>query len=211
MAVDAVSYLGSALGVRHIRSPEPTPPERSSDSGIRQGWRYIFADPGLRSFFVNAMLFGGPVIMTFPLLAIIILDDLGLPAYAYGLSLGIPALGGIVGSRLAPMLVGHFGRRRVLLVAGALRAPWLLLYPLARHGWAGLAVLMGADTAVMTFAGLFNPVFTTWRMNVTADAYLIRVRAAWGISAEVTQPLPNLELGACNLAWKNRFNVSNIY
>jgi hypothetical protein len=42
MAVDAVSYLGSVIGVRCIQKGEP-PLERSADSGIRAGWRYIFA------------------------------------------------------------------------------------------------------------------------------------------------------------------------
>jgi predicted MFS family arabinose efflux permease len=189
MAVDAASYLGSAVGVRRIHVQEPPPPERSADSGIRQGWRYIFAHPGLRPLFLNAMLFGGPVIMTFPLLAVLILDELRLPAAAYGLSLGLPCLGGIAGSRLAPVLVRRFGQRRVLLVAGAARAPWLLLYPLAPHGLAGLAVIMIADTAILTSAGVFNPVFATYRMEVTADRYMARVRTAWGISAKTVQPL----------------------
>ncbi|KPM52565.1 MFS transporter [Frankia sp. R43] len=189
MALDAASYLGSALGVRRIRASEPSPPERSADSGIRPGWRYIFAHPGLRPLFFNAMLFGGPVVMTFPLLAVLILDDLDLSAAAYGLSLGLPCLGGIAGSRLAPVLARRFGQRRVLLVAGVARAPWLLLYPLAPHGLTGLVIIMLADTALLTCAGVFNPVFATYRMDVTADAYMARVRTAWGISAKTVQPL----------------------
>lgn len=189
MAVDALSYLGSAIGVRRIRAPEPTPPERSADSGICQGWHYIFAHPGLRPLFLNALLFGGPVIMTFPLLAVLILDQLGLPVSVYGLSLGLPCLGGIAGSQLAPVLVRRFGQRRVLLASGAARAPWLLLYPLAHHGLTGLAIVMAADTAVLTCAGVFNPVFATYRMEVTPDAYMTRVRTAWGISAKTVQPL----------------------
>ncbi len=189
MALDAVSYLGSAVGVRRIRAAEPPPPERSADSGIRPGWRYIFTHPGLRPLFLNAMLFGGPVIMTLPLLAVLILDDLHLSAAAYGLSLGLPCLGGIAGSRLAPVLTRRYGQRRVLLAAGAARAPWLLLYPLAPHGLAGLAIIMTADTALLTCAGVFNPVFATYRMEVTADAYMARVRTAWGISAKTVQPL----------------------
>ncbi|OAA23307.1 arabinose efflux permease family protein [Frankia sp. EI5c] len=189
MAVDAASYLGSAVGVRRIHAREPPPPERSAHSGIRQGWRYIFAHPGLRPLFLNAMLFGGPVIMTIPLLAVLILDDLRLSAYAYGLALGLPCLGGIAGSRLAPVLVRRFGQRRVLLAAGAARAPWILLYPLASHGLTGLVIIVVADTAMLTCAGVFNPVFATYRMEVTADAYMARVRTAWGISAKTVQPL----------------------
>jgi MFS family permease len=83
------------------------------------------------------------------LLAVLFLDGLGLPARDYGLSLGAPCLGRIAGSRLASVLVRKFGRRRVLLVSGALRAPWMLLYPLARHGLAGLGIIMVADTLLL--------------------------------------------------------------
>ncbi|MCM3883086.1 MFS transporter [Frankia sp. R82] len=189
MALDAASYLGSAAGVRRIRAPEPPPPARGADAGIRQGWRYLLAHPGLRRLFLNAMLFGGPVVMTGPLLAVLILDGLRLPAYAYGLSLGLPCLAGIVGARLAPALARRFGQRRVLLVAGAARAPWLLLYPLAPHGPTGLVIIVVADTAMLICAGVFNPIFATYRMEVTADAYMARVRTAWGISAKTVQPL----------------------
>jgi hypothetical protein len=189
MAADAVSYLGSVLGVLRIRKAEPSPPERSADSGVRAGWRYIFAHRGLRGLFLNSMLFGGPVIMSVPLLAVLILDGLGLPARDYGLALGVPCLGGIAGSRLAPVLTRRFGQRRVLLVFGVLRTPWLLLYPLARHGVTGLGIIMTADTIMLVCAGVFNPVLGTYRMNVTANPYMARVRSAWGISSKTVQPL----------------------
>jgi predicted MFS family arabinose efflux permease len=153
------------------------------------GWRYIFAHPDLRGLFLNAMVFGGPVIMASPLLAVLILDGLGLPARDYGISLGVPCLGGIAGSWLAPRLVGRFGQRRVLLVSGTLRAPWMLLYPLARHGLGGLWIIMTADTFLLVCAGVFGPVFATYQMNVTADEFMARVRTAWGISSKTVQPL----------------------
>jgi MFS transporter len=189
MAVDAVSYLGSVVGVLRIAKPEPPPPRRAVNSGVAAGWRYIFAHRGLRALFLNAMLFGGPVIMATPLVAVLILDILGLPAYDYGLALGVPCLGGIAGSRLAPVLVRKFGQRRVLLASGAARTPWLLAYPFVPHGEAGLVVLIGADTVLLFCAGVFNPVFATYRMHVTADAFMVRVRSAWGISSKTVQPL----------------------
>lgn len=42
---------------------------------------------------------------------------------------------------------------------------------------------------MLACAGVFNPVFATYRMNVTADAYMARVRIAWGISSKTVQPL----------------------
>jgi len=153
------------------------------------GWRYILTHRGLRALFFNAMVFGGPVIMVGPLITVLVLDMLKLPASAYGLALGVPCLGGIAGSRLAPALTRKLGAHRVLIVFGALRAPWMLLYPLATHPVSGLVILMAADTALLACAGVFNPVFATYRMNVTTDSYMARVRSAWGISSKTVQPV----------------------
>jgi hypothetical protein len=119
---------------------------------------------------------------------VLILDALKLPVRAYGLALGVPCLGGIAGSRLAPVLTRKFGTHRVLVVSGALRTPWMLLYPLAIHRISGLVIIMAADTMMLACAGVFNPVFGTYRMNVTADSYMARVGSAWGISSKIVQP-----------------------
>ncbi|MGW7349878.1 MFS transporter [Streptomyces sp. NPDC054784] len=105
MTVDALSFLGSALGIRLIRQPEPTPTAHTSATArlshdIAVGWRYLLRHPGLRPLFFNALLFGGTVMMASPLTAVLMLDELGLAPWQYGLALGIPCLGGVLGSRL---------------------------------------------------------------------------------------------------------------
>ncbi|WP_317447750.1 hypothetical protein [Streptomyces collinus] len=42
--------------------------------------------------------------MASPLMAVLMLDDLGLAPWQYGLALGLPCLGGVLGSRLHPLL-----------------------------------------------------------------------------------------------------------
>src|ERR1019366_7403517 len=83
MAVDAVSFLLSALGMSRLQGPEPAPPDRLASRRLRadlaSGWRYIFAHRGLRALFCNAMLFGGPVMMTSALLAVFMLRQRGWP------------------------------------------------------------------------------------------------------------------------------------
>jgi hypothetical protein len=82
MAVDAASFVGSAIGVRRIRRPEPAPsaPAATPHLGrdIAVGWRYILRHRGLRRLFWNSLLFGGSVMMTSPLMAVLMLRDLGL-------------------------------------------------------------------------------------------------------------------------------------
>jgi len=46
------------------------------------GWRYILTHRGLRALFFNAMVFGGPAIMVGPLVTVLVLDMLKLPASA---------------------------------------------------------------------------------------------------------------------------------
>ncbi|MEU8222998.1 MFS transporter [Kribbella sp. NPDC048915] len=188
LAVDAISFLGSAFGIRRIEQPEPPPVRREGKRDITAGWRYILRHRGLRVLFWNSQLFGGPVMMTSPLLAVFMLRDLGLPAWSYGVMLGVCCIGGVTGARLAPRLTEKYGLQWMLLVFGVLRAPWLLLFPLAPHGWAGFAVITVAETALLVGAGGFNPSFATYRMDVTEDAYMARVVGSWSITSRSVQP-----------------------
>ncbi|WP_427887405.1 MFS transporter [Kribbella sp. GL6] len=188
LAIDAVSFLGSALGIRRIQQPEPEPMKREGKRDITAGWRYILRHRGLRALFWNAMLFGGPVMMTSPLLTVFMLRDLGLAPWSYGVMLGVSCIGGVVGARLAPRLTARHGLHWMLLVFGVLRAPWLLLFPLAPHGWGGFVVLTVAETALLVGAGAFNPSFSTYRMEVTEDGFMARVLGSWSISSRCVQP-----------------------
>ncbi|MEU2517418.1 MFS transporter [Streptomyces pseudogriseolus] len=89
LVVDALSFLGSALGIRRIQRPEPAPPARCATShlgrDVAAGWQYLLRHPGLRPLFFNALLFGGAIMMASPLMAVLMLDDLGLAPWQYGL------------------------------------------------------------------------------------------------------------------------------
>jgi MFS family permease len=188
LAVDAVSFLGSALGIRRIQQPEPQPARRDGKADITAGWRYILRHRGLRALFWNSQLFGGPVMMTSPLLTVFMLRDLGLPPWSYGVMLGVSCLGGVLGARLAPWLTGRYGLHWMLLVFGVLRTPWLLLFPLAPDGLGGFVLITAAETCLLVAAGAFNPSFATYRMEVTEDGFMARVVGAWSISSRCVQP-----------------------
>ncbi|MFJ5216946.1 MFS transporter [Streptomyces sp. NPDC088354] len=193
MAVDAVSFLLSALGVRRIRHPEPEPPPRAPASGrareLLAGWRCIVRHRGLRPLFWNAMLFGAAIMMSSPLLVVLMLRELHFTPWQYGLSLGLPCLGGVLGSRLTAPLARRLGVRRVLLLFGVLRTPWLVLIAWVPSGPAALVVLVAADTCLLAAAGVFNPSFATYRMSVTDDRLMVRVVTAWSVGAKTAQPL----------------------
>ncbi|MFE2051552.1 MFS transporter [Streptomyces sp. NPDC059459] len=191
MVVDALSFLGSAVGIRRIRHPEPAPPARAAAArlgrDIAAGWQYLLRHPGLRPLFFNALLFGGSVMMASPLMAVLMLDDLGLAPWQYGLALGLPCLGGVLGSRLTPLLTRRIGQRRILLVSGVARTLWTVLLPLAPSGVLGLCVIVAADFGLLFSAGVFNPSFTTYRMAATPDAFMSRVGTSWSVGAKACQ------------------------
>ena len=189
LAIDAVSFLLSALGVRRIRGPEPVPEQPSKKVDLTSGWRYIFGHRGLRSLFWNSQLFGGPIMMVSPLLAVLMLRELGMTPWQYGVALGAPCLGAVLGARLAPLLTGRFGLHRVLIAFGVLRTPWLLLLPFAPPGIAGMVLIVLAETGLMLVVGVFNPSFATYRMEATEDGFMSRVYTSWSISSRCGQPL----------------------
>jgi MFS family permease len=194
IAVDAASFLGSAYGVRRLRAPEPEPPARPAGPPARwaeivDGWRYIARHRGLRALFVNSQVFGAGLMATTPLLAVLMLGRLRFPPWQYGLALGLPCAGGVLGALALRPLVARFGPRRVLLASGVGRAVWTGLLAAVPAGAAGLVLVIVAETLALGGSGVFNPSFATYRMEVTDDAFLSRVIACWSISSRSSQPV----------------------
>ncbi|WP_212823499.1 MFS transporter [Catellatospora sp. TT07R-123] len=191
--VDAVSFLLSALGIQRVRQPETAVPAPAHTTAVRRdavaGWTYILSHAQLRPLFWNAMLFGGAVMWCTPLIAVFMLRDLDLNPWQYGLAFGLPCLGGIAGARLMPRFTRRLGERGTLLLFGVLRTPWLLVLPLASPGTPGLLLVIAADVALLFAAGVFNPAFVTFRMDITQDRLMARVVSAWLISSRSVQPL----------------------
>lgn len=193
LALDAVSFLLSALGIRRLHSPEPPPQTARHDLHWRRdlstGWRYLFGHRGLRALFWNSALFGGCIMLASPLLAVLMLRDMGLAPWEYGLALGIPGVGGILGSLCTTRLARSFGDHTVLLVFGVLRTLWLGFIAMAPSGTTGLIVIIVAESLLLFSAGVFNPTFVTYRMRATADSHMARVTTAWSISSKTVQPI----------------------
>ncbi len=127
--------------------------------------------------------------MTAPLLAVFMMRDLGFGPFDYTLALGIPCLGGVAGSWLSPQLTARFGQRAVLLGSGIMRTPWMLVLPFAVTGVPGLAMIVAAETGLLLAAGVFNPSFSTYRMNATHDGFMSRVTTSWSVSSKSVQPV----------------------
>ncbi len=192
VALDATSFLLSALGIRRLRTPEPPPPARTPErhrlAALTAGWRYILRHGPLRLLFANSLVFGGGIMATAPLIAVLMLRELGFAPWQYGLMFGLACLGGLLGALLARPLTRRYGQRRVLLGSGVAKALPLVLIPLAPPGPTGLILITLGQCLIIVGASAFNPTFATYRMRAVQDGYLARVIAAWSISNRVAQP-----------------------
>lgn len=193
LVADAVSYLLSALSIRAIGGREPCPPisdaPRTRGRDLLDGWRCILAHPTLRPLFFNTVLVSGLILATSPLLAVLMLGGLGFTPWEYGLAFGVSCVGGLVGSRLARPLAARFGRHRILLTAGALRAFWPLGLAFVGPGTAGLVLVIVVELGLITCTGVFSPVFATYRLDQLPQDRVVRALSAWSVSTKATSAI----------------------
>lgn len=191
VAANAASFLLSGAGLRAIHAKEPYPEREEKPAGLSvgdvlEGWRYILTHPALRPLFLNTVLNNGLLMASAPLLAVLMLGDLGFTAWQYGLALAVPCVGGLVGSRLAPVLVARSGQHRVLRTAGTLRACWPVGLAFVGPGTSGLVLVMAVELGLITCSGIFNPVYATYRLEHTAPDRVVRTLSAWSVTSKAT-------------------------
>jgi MFS family permease len=190
VVIDAVTYLLSALGIRAIggREPDPVPTDapRLRAGDLLAGWRHILTSPALRPLFFNTIVVNGLIMATSPLIAVLMPGRLGFTPWQYGLAFGAPCVGGLIGSRLAGLLVEWFGQHRVMLTAGALRACWPLGLAFIRPGAAGMVLVIAVQLGLVTCVGVFNPVFASYRLEQTKTDRVARTLCAWSVTSNAT-------------------------
>jgi MFS family permease len=184
---DAVSYLFSALGITAVRGREEHA-TRADKSGLRagellDGWRHILSHPVLRALYLNNLLVGGLIMATEPLLAVLLLRQLGFPPWQYGLAFAIPCVGGFIGSRLARRVVARYGEHWIFRTVGTLRAVWLIGLAFVQPGVIGLATVIAVEFAIIISMSLYNPVLATYRLEHTPSDRVARTLSAWSISS----------------------------
>jgi MFS family permease len=190
VVADAVSYLLSAVGIRAIGGTEPRPVRtgapRLRAGDLVEGWRYVLGHPVLRPLLFNTILVSGLIMATTPLLAVLMLGDLGFTPWQYGLAFAAPCVGGLVGSRLSRRLVARFGRHEVMLAAGALRACWSIGLAFIHPGVSGLVLVIVVELGLITCMGVFNPVFATYRLEQIPTDRVVRTLSAWSVTSKAT-------------------------
>ncbi|MFI6653688.1 MFS transporter [Streptomyces sp. NPDC050529] len=188
VVADALSYLLSALGITAIRGREEVP-QSTGKSPVRagavlDGWRHILGHPVLRALYFNHMLVAGLIMATEPLLAVLLLRQLGFPPWQYGLAFAAPCLGGLIGSRLARRVVARYGRHWVFRTIGTLRAIWLIGLAFVGPGVGGLVTVMAIELLIIINMSLYTPVLATYRLEHTPQHLIARTLSAWSVGQQ---------------------------
>jgi MFS family permease len=187
---DATSYLLSALGITAIRTRDegPVVSDRTTPRAAQllDGWRHILGHHGLRALYLNNLLVGGLIMATEPLLAVLLLRQLGFPPWQYGLAFAAPCVGGLIGSRLARRAVRRFGPHRIFVVVGTLRCIWLIGLAFVRPGIVGLLTVIGVELAIIVSMSLYSPVLATYRLQHTPTHLVARTLSSWSIGQQAS-------------------------
>lgn len=190
VVADALSYLFSALGVTALRGREEHPRRTDQSpvlaSELLDGWRHILTHPGLRALYLNQLVVSGLIMATEPVLAVLLLRQLGFPPWQYGLAFAAPCVGGLIGSRLARRVVARYGQHQIFRTVGTLRAVWLIGLAFVRPGVAGLVTVMAVEFAIIVSMSLYNPVLATYRLEHTPHDRIARVLSAWSIGSSAS-------------------------
>jgi len=192
LAVDAFSFLGSALSLAWIRTPEPgVPPARVSRSlspEIREGLRLVFGNPILRAFTFTSATANFSIDVHLAVFVLFATRDLRVTPVMLGGMYAVASLGGLLGSVMATRLVRWLGLGRAI-VAGHLQVILaLLIIPLSgRQVEIALPLIVFAQAMWGFGAVVYVVNSVSVRQAITPNQYQGRVAASlrfvsWGIS-----------------------------
>ena len=129
VAVDAVTFLFSALFVRRAEVPEP--PAAPPNSDLAAGIRFIRRTPLLQASLLGTATFNLFNTAFWALLVLFATRELGLGSGAIGIALGVGAIGSILGTVWARRLNARIGLGKALIFSFVMAPLPLLLVPLA--------------------------------------------------------------------------------
>jgi MFS family permease len=150
MLADALSFLGSVVFLRRIRSPEPPieHEEGSTRERLLAGLSFVLRDPIMRPTLLSVALIN---LFTFASTALFILyatTILGVSPGALGLALGTGAVGAVIGAIIATRIGRRIGLGPAYALGCVVFPVSLLLIPLAGPGMPMpliLALLFGSE------------------------------------------------------------------
>jgi MFS family permease len=183
IAIDAISFVASAVLLGSVRRPEPPPPAAADREPvmieIREGLRLVTRDPVLRGLAWGTMglaamwgVFGATWLL-------FVTDGLRLDPATVGVVAALGGFGSLFGALLAERTTRRFGVGRVVVVSLLVAALGNLLIPLAPAGLPMVAVacLIGQQLIGDTAVTVFDVTEISVRQARVGDRQLGRVNA----------------------------------
>ncbi len=202
IGVNALTYVWSIVCLWRIRAPEPKV-ERGLDRNLRreiaEGLRFVFGNRslvGIVSCTSMSNLCSGIV----GAVGILVLTrQLHASAGVVGLLLTGGGVGGVIGALLAGRIAIRFGQARTIWLSLVATQPFVLLIPLAGHGW--LLSLYAIGWLAYGFGGVvYNIAQVSFRQAICPDRLLGRMNASVRFLVWGTIPLGSLLGGVLGTA-----------
>ena len=190
IAVDAASFVGSALLMSAIRRAEVLPDtlttaRRRMREEIAEGLRFVVGHPIMRPFLVFVAVSNFFSIVLFSIFLVFAVRDLHLTAATIGLVFSLANLGTLAGALAATRMARVFGIGPTVVALAALSGVALLLIPLARGGYA-IPLIVTAQLVYGFCAIGMNVNGISLIQAITPDRMLGRTNASrrfvvWGV------------------------------
>jgi MFS family permease len=201
IAIDAVTFLVSAVLLRTIRVTEAPPPPREDResvlSEIRAGLRLVRHDPILRAFVGAQMslsalwgIFGATWLL-------FVLDDLSIGPAAIGVIAGVGGFASFVGAIVATRATRRWGIGPVVIAALLLAAVGNAFIPLAPAGLPLVAAgcLVMAQLLGDSSVTVYDVTEVSVRQSLVRDRALGRVSSTFHVASGIAQLSATLAAG----------------
>ncbi len=201
IAIDALSFLGSAFLLGSIRAEEGPPPPKADREPvlheIRDGLRLVIHDPVLRAFAGAQMAMSALWGVFGATWFLFVLDELELGAAVLGVVAGVGGFSSFIGAIVAVRATGRWGIGPVAIWAMVLSAIGSAFIPLAPAGLPFLAIgclamqQLVADSAVT----VYDITEASVRQTLVRDRALGRVASTFQVASGLAQLSATLGAG----------------
>ena len=204
VAIDAASYLWSALMLGRIRAaeqpPQPAPSAQSSTwqsrRDLREGMRAIFGNPHVRPVVSALMVWSIAGGFFTALYTLFCLRTLGLAVSTFGVIVAMGGVGSLGGALISRRLVSSIGLGRTMIVSAVISLAGGLLIPLARGSHTTVLLCLGAHQLISDcFSVAFVIQAVTLRQTVLPKYLLGRANAAVHVCTAGLVPIVALLAG----------------
>jgi MFS family permease len=204
VALDAASYLWSALWLRRIRTVEaPAAPAPSAESStwqsqrdLRDGMRAIFGQPHVRAVVLALMVWSIAGGFFTALYTLFCLRTLGLSELTFGIIIAVGGIGSLGGALISRRLVGALGLGPTLILSAVISLAGCLLIPLASGPTVVVLLFLCAHQLISDcFSVAFVIQAVTLRQTVLPKHMLGRANAAVHVCTAGLVPITALLAG----------------